>query len=133
MGYYADTKKGAALTRTCIMRVIFIIEEVGNCWKVQFCGESETDLAQPPMMNMPKAPTRLMTTTMVYQVGEVSSGPGPRPPMHQAFRLKYIGNEVALRSVGVSHRHTKATHRISLMHYSKRCSQIRVLIDCKSQ
>ena len=39
---------------------------------------------------------------------------------------------MALRSVGVAHRHAKAMHRISLMHYSAYCSQIRVLIDCKS-
>ena len=108
---------------------------------MRFCGESETDLVQPPMMNniMSKTSTPLMTKTMIYQVGEVSSGPGTRPPMHQAFRLKYIGNEVALRSVGVAHtmscRHTKAMHRISPMHYSTHCSQTpsRVLIDCKSQ
>ena len=131
MGYNADTEKGA--TRTGIMSVLFIIEEVGDCWKVRSCGESETDLVQPPMMNMSKTSALLMTKTMVHQVGEVNSGPGPRPPMHQAFRLKYIGNEVALRSVGVAHRHAKAMHRISLMHYSAYCSQIRVLIDCKSQ
>ena len=29
MGYYADTEKGA--TRTGIMSVLFIIEEVGDC------------------------------------------------------------------------------------------------------
>ena len=131
MGYYADTETGT--TRTCIMSVLFIIEEVGDCWKVRFCGESEPDLVQPPMMNMSKISTPLMTKTMVYQVGEVTSGPGPRPPMHQAFRLKYICNEVALHSVGVAHRHAKAMHRIFRMHYSTYCSQIRVLIDCKSQ
>ena len=131
MGYYADTEKGA--TRTGIMSVLFIIEEVGDCWKVRSCGESETDLVQPPMINMSKTSALLMTKTMVHQLGEVNSGPGPRPPMHQAFRLKYICNEVALRSVGVAHRHAKAMHRISLMHYSTYCSQTRVLIDCKSQ
>ena len=90
MGYYADTEKGA--TRTGIMSVLFIIhvEEVGDCWKVRSCGESETDLVQPPMMNMSKTSALLMTKTMVHQVGEVNSGPGPRPPMHQSFRLKYI-------------------------------------------
>lgn len=129
MGYYADTEKGA--TRTGIMSVLFIIEEVGDCWKVRSCGESETDLVQPPMMNMSKTSALLMTKTMVHQLGEVNSR--PRPPMHQSFRLKYIGNEEALRSVGVAHRHAKAMHRISLMHYSAYCSQIRVLIDCKSQ
>ena len=112
MGYYADTEKGA--TRTGIMSVLFIIEEVRDCWKVRFCGESETDLVQPPMMNMSKTSALLMTKTMVHQVGEVSSGPGPRPPMHQLFRLKYIGNKEALHSVGVAHRHTNAMHRISL-------------------
>ena len=131
MGYYADTEKGA--TRTGIMSVLFIIEEVGDCWKVRSCGESETDLVQPPMMNMSKTSALLMTKTMVHQLGEVNSGPGPRPPMHQAFILKYIGNEEALRIVGVAHRHAKAMHRISMMHYSTYCSQIRVLIDCKSQ
>ena len=43
-----------------------IIEEVGDCWKVRFCGESETDLVQPPMVNMSKTPAPLMTKTMVY-------------------------------------------------------------------
>ena len=45
MGYYADTEKGA--TRTGIMSVLFIIEEVCDCWNVRFCGESETDLVLP--------------------------------------------------------------------------------------
>ena len=126
MGYYADTEKGAMENNGYYECVI--IEEVGDCWKVRFCGVSEIDLVQPPLMNMSRTSTPLMTKTMVYQVGEVSSGPGP--PMHQAFRLKYIGNEVALRSVGVAHRHAKALHRISVMHYSTFCSQIRVLIAC---
>ena len=69
MGYYADTEKGA--TRMSIMSVSFIIEEVGDCWKVRFCGESETDLVQPPMMNVSKTSALLMAKTMVFQVGEV--------------------------------------------------------------
>ena len=92
MGYNADTEKGA--TRTGIMSVLFIIEEVGDCWKVRSCGESETDLLQPPMMNMSKSSALLMTKTMVHQVGEVSSGPGPMPPMHQAFRLNTANSRV---------------------------------------
>ena len=124
MGYYADTQK--EWSKSDGYYECRIIEDRGPCWQVEFVSESEVDAVHPLLLSESKTSKPLISKSKVYQVGDVTSGPGT--PMHQVDRLQYIDSELAVRNALLASKKFKQEYSKLYKSHVRYCSKISILI-----